>query len=105
MLLEVKMPPDDTRIAPEQLENKSQEDALRFRLRARFGEELLKNGFIAIPNTILDRFREVGMTPTECALWACIIRYQYGDDLPWPSEERIGHDIGKSQRTVRRYVA
>jgi Helix-turn-helix domain len=103
--------------------------ALQSKLVAKFGAKLMKRGFTAIPDLVLDYFRyvpgkelphevidiETGevsvvyaishMTPTEYTLMVAIWSYWWTDqNNPWPSVAQLCKKIGKCERQVRRYL-
>ncbi len=102
---------------------------LQSKLVAKFGAKLMKRGFTAIPDLVLDYFRyvpgkelphevidiETGevsvvyaishMTPTEYTLMVAIWSYWWTDqNNPWPSVAQLCKKIGKCERQVRRYL-
>ncbi len=80
-------------------------ESVQHRLVAKFGEELLREGFDAMPKRIKRNCRQANMTPTEYFLMDVIWSYWYeADHLPWPSVETIARTMGKSTRQVQRYL-
>ncbi|MBV9689632.1 MAG: helix-turn-helix domain-containing protein [Ktedonobacteraceae bacterium] len=80
-------------------------ESVQRRLIAKFGEELLREGFDAMPKRIKRNCRQANMTPTEYFLMDIIWSYWYeADHLPWPSVETIARTMGKSTRQVQRYL-
>ena len=74
-------------------------------LIAKFGEELLREGFDAMPKRIKRNCHKANMTPTEYFLMDIIWSYWYeADHLPWPSVETIARTMGKGTRQVQRYL-
>jgi hypothetical protein len=82
----------------------TQEEALKSRLIARFGAELMRDGFIAIPRLLKKRICELGITPAQHVFWETVISFQYGEELPFPSIERIADEMGRSERSIKRYI-
>ena len=80
-------------------------ESVQRRLIAKFGEELLREGFDAMPKRIKRNCRQANMTPTEYFLMDIIWSYWYeADHLPWPSVETIARTMGKGTRQVQRYL-
>ncbi len=79
-------------------------EAARLRLEAKFGKELLADGTTTLPNMAIDSFAAVGITKQEFAFWCVVVRFQYNEDLPWPSIDLIAQRLGCSYRTVERYI-
>lgn len=93
-----------TREPETETEQEQAEKVMLTTLQTKFGIELMREGFTAVPNRIRKRYRMIGMTPTEYVLWETIISFQHHEELPWPSEERLADMMIKSSRTIRRYI-
>lgn len=81
------------------------QESVQRRLIAKFGEELLRDGFDTMPKRIKRGCRQVNMTPTEYFLMDIIWSYWYeADSLPWPGVETLARMMAKSVRQVQRYL-
>src|SRR5215210_2357753 len=71
---------------------------------ARWGDELLDDGFTVIPNLIMKHYAKLGISPSEMMLVAHIVQYQWTEKNPYPSLKGIAERMGLSRRQVNNYI-
>jgi DNA-binding Lrp family transcriptional regulator len=102
------------------------DEELQSRLVSKFGSQILREGFTAVPVTIQRNYRyvpgnpdDIGidektgeiltkatyMTPTEFNVMTDIWTYWWKPgDQPWPSIPQIAKHLNKSEKTIQRYI-
>jgi DNA replication protein len=73
-------------------------------LSVRFGDELMQDGFTAIPNLVLDHYAELGITPAEMLWTIHVWEYWWTRRDPYPSLTSIADKMGVSRRQSQRYA-
>lgn len=63
------------------------------------------NRFTMTPNALLDHHAQLGIPVQEMACAVVILRHQFDERLPFPSENTIARALGRCVRQVRRYIA
>ncbi len=71
---------------------------------ARWGDELLDDGFTVLPNLIMKHYAKLGVSPSEMMLVAHIVQYQWTEKNPYPSLQGIAERMGLSRRQVNNYI-
>ena len=61
-------------------------------------------GHTQAPNALIEYAARLGLTPEECWLIVCLLRFKHTDQNPYPSQERLAELLGQSERTIRRLV-
>ena len=76
-----------------------------YRIVARWGDELLDDGFTVLPNLILRYYAKLGMSPAEMMLVVHIVQFQWTEQNPYPSLPGVAERMGLSRRQVNNYVS
>lgn len=72
--------------------------------KVEWGDRVLDQGYTLIPNTLLDNYANIGMTPGELAVVIMLLRYSFGSRKPYPSVRTLAQRTGASERTVKRQL-
>jgi hypothetical protein len=72
-------------------------------LAARYGEDALAEGYVAVPRLLLRHRRALGVTAGEWLYLIELFSYWHGEGDPYPGVERLAADLGIDASTVRRY--
>src|SRR5690242_12539367 len=76
----------------------------RHTLALRFGDALLQAGHTAIPNLVLDRYAELGISPAEMMFIIHIWRYWWTERNPYPALATVAGRMGVSRRQMTNYT-
>ncbi len=77
----------------------------RRRLRPLIRRKAQHDRFTMTPNALLDHYAQLGIPVQEMACAVVILRHQFDERLPFPSENTIARALCRSVRQVRRYIA
>lgn len=69
-----------------------------------WGNKILDKGFTLVPNTLLERFSEIGITPKEMIVIMIMLRFAYYGKRPYPAEKTIAQTTGIGERSVIRII-
>jgi hypothetical protein len=72
-------------------------------LPARYGAEVLAEGYVAIPRLLLRHRRALGISAGEWLYLVELFGYWRADGDPYPGVMRLAEDLGVDASTVRRY--
>lgn len=61
-------------------------------------------GHTQAPNALIEYAARLGLTPEECWLIVCVLRFKHTPENPYPSQEKLAALFGQSERTIRRLV-
>lgn len=65
----------------------------------------MKLGFTLIPNLLLQAQGRLKISPVQLTVLAQLFQHWWNaDDDPFPSKETIARRLGKSERTIQRYL-
>jgi hypothetical protein len=73
-------------------------------LIVKFGDDLMKDGFTAIPNTILDHYAELGITANEMLFVVHVWQFWWFLRDPYPGLSAIAARMGVQRRQAQRYA-
>jgi hypothetical protein len=77
----------------------------RRRAEDKFGAPVMKLGFTLIPNLLLQAQGRLKISPVQLTVLAQLFQHWWNaDDDPFPSKETIARRLGKSERTIQRYL-
>jgi len=75
------------------------------RAEDKFGAPVMKLGFTLIPNLLLQAQGRLKISPVQLTVLAQLFQHWWNaDDDPFPSKETIARRLGKSERTIQRYL-
>ncbi|WP_272575092.1 helix-turn-helix domain-containing protein [Providencia sp. PROV247] len=75
------------------------------KLTQKWGKETMQQGFAAIPNILIEKQRELQITPIEMNILLILLKYWWEKDkYPYPSKSVISDYIDKEESTVRRTI-
>jgi hypothetical protein len=75
------------------------------RLSVRFGDDLLQEGFTAVPNLVLKYYRDLDILIQEMMFVIHIWQYWWSEKDPYPSLPAIATRMGISRRQAQNYVS
>jgi hypothetical protein len=75
-----------------------------YKIAVRFGDQVLQAGFTSVPNLILNRYAELGITPAEMMFTIHIWQFRWTQRDPYPSLTTIAHKMHVSWRQAHRYA-
>jgi hypothetical protein len=75
------------------------------RLSVRFGDDLLQEGFTAVPNLVLRYYRELDILAQEMMFIIHIWQYWWSEKDPYPSLPAIASRMKVSRRQAQNYVS
>jgi hypothetical protein len=61
-------------------------------------------GYTQAPNALIEYAARLHLTPEECWLIVCILRFKHTPENPYPSQAKLAALFGQSERTIRRLV-
>src|SRR5262249_47395070 len=73
-------------------------------ITARFGDELLRDGYTAVPNLLLKYMAPLGLSFGELVLIEQVWYHWWFERLPYPSVETIARRMGLKERAARAIV-
>jgi Helix-turn-helix domain len=77
----------------------------RRRAEDKFGAPVMKLGFTLIPNLLLQAQGRLKISPVQLTVLAQLFQHWWNaDDDPFPRKETIARRLGKSERTIQRYL-
>ena len=76
-----------------------------YSLAARFGADTMAAGFTAVPNVVLERYAELGLTPTEMMTVIHLWYFWWKRQDPFPAIDSVAKMMGISRRQAQTYVS
>ena len=76
--------------------------AQQYRLDIRFDDKLLDAGFTAIPNLLLQHYKDLGLSDAELTWVIHLLRFKWSKAAPYPKQKNI--PMACSEETKRRYA-
>jgi biotin operon repressor len=72
----------------------------------KFGAGIMKLGFTVMPNLLLQAQGRLKIKPVQLTVLVQLLQHWWNaDENPYPSKEAIARRLGKSERSVQRYLA
>lgn len=71
-------------------------------LEDKWSAEIMDEGFTAVPNLLISKRCDMGISITEFYVIVAIEKYRWDDTKPWPSLEALSRLTGLSIRQVNR---
>jgi hypothetical protein len=75
-----------------------------FPLSMKFGDDLMRDGFTAIPNAVLDHYVELGISASEMLFIIHVWQFWWRLRDPYPSLATIAARMGVQHRQAQRYA-
>lgn len=77
-----------------------------FSIERKWGKEIIKDGFTAIPNQLLQKQREKNLSNNHVMVIINIISFWWEKERnPFPSKRILSDRMGVSERQVQRYIS
>src|SRR5215467_13534681 len=73
-------------------------------IAVRFGDEVLRAGFTAVPNLVLNYYAQLGITPSELVFIIHVWQHWWSRNDPYPSLRTIAEKMDVSRRQAQNYV-
>lgn len=70
----------------------------------KWGELIASNGHTALPNLLIEHVVDLKLSPSEFLIIACILRYKWSDEDPYPSADTLHKLSGLATNTVRTQI-
>ena len=67
----------------------------------RGADALTRGGYTRVPNHVLTSSK---VSPGAKLVYAMLLRYAWQNDFCFPGQERLGRDMGASERSIRTYL-
>ena len=73
-------------------------------LAVKFGDQLMQDGFTAVPNSVLEHYAELGITNNEMMFTIQVWNFWWRLRDPYPSLATIAERMGLQRRQTQQYV-